>query len=255
MIAIGIPPIPELRNFEQSFHLALVHLLADPLYKSFMKERSRKGDYIILDNSAYENGGPEISNEEYFQKAMKIGAGEIVAPDVLGDSKLTLQKSFNFLEYVKKANTFPIRFMLVPQGRTVEEWEDCFFSLIERHSYCFPFRRPVIGVPRITETLPGGVYGRVNFLTAAARETPSFMIHLLGWGRQMETLPLIARDFPHVRSIDSAKPFHFALEGITLTPHIGYVGRPKDYFERYFTREQFELAERNCKIFRGMANP
>jgi len=55
-----ITPVPELERFATAsdYHLVLAHICEQyPEYVEFYRERVKQGDYIILDNSAFELSG------------------------------------------------------------------------------------------------------------------------------------------------------------------------------------------------------
>ena len=66
-------------------------------YAEFFRNESRKGKFIIVDDSIAENGGV-LSSWELIQKAIEVKASEIVIPDVLGDYRKTRIKRNDFLK-------------------------------------------------------------------------------------------------------------------------------------------------------------
>lgn len=66
---------------QSSFHLVLAHLVdTDPIYADFYLERSKAGDFIILDNSAFELPEP-YKPEKLISIGERIQADMIVLPD------------------------------------------------------------------------------------------------------------------------------------------------------------------------------
>ena len=62
-------------------HLVLAHLVAkDPIYAAFYAERSRAGDFIMMDNSAYELKEP-YSPHKLIELGERCGAHAVVLPD------------------------------------------------------------------------------------------------------------------------------------------------------------------------------
>lgn len=260
-----IAPVPHLDRWGTGdFHLLLSHLFDVPGYLAHYRQRRLQGDYIILDNGAHENtAGMAVA--DLLENADRVRASEIVLPDVLFDHLGTLGRTHEALGQMigplQKEVAFP-RLMLVPQGRTFENWEWCFRALIEtyvKHQMDRPDlipRSPVIGVSKDYETWDGGVSRILEFLEPF-RTWMTFDVHLLGWGRHLGRLHEMAREFPWVRSTDSAKPFVYAMHGLAIDPRPEaeqpeYPTRPADYFIR--TIPDMDLAQHNVEVFQEWAD-
>lgn len=270
-----IPPIAHLDEFAggDEFHLVLSHLLeVDRRYLRFYQQQRLKGSYLVLDNGAHENtSGEDIL--DLLSKAEAIRASEIVLPDTLFDHRATVRGIENALaqmcgpgQEVFGGMAYPTC-MLVPQGRTFEEWERCFQDLVSAYvqtqvqvPFLFP-RSPVIGISKDYEIWDGGIPRLLEYLEPF-RDWMRFDVHLLGWGRRLHALPAMAAAFPWVRSTDSAKPFVYAMAGIILPERIDgsmgdypeYPKRPGDYFARTMTDEQKDYARNNVETFRRAAH-
>jgi hypothetical protein len=262
MDTILIPPIPELKKHQQQRHLLLLHMLENKAYRTFYETRREAGEYLILDNGAYENG-EAAPTAEYITWALKVD--ELVVPDVLGNIEETLRRAHAFFTLLASIDRPLPRLMLVPQGLTMEDWRGCMHLLLEMHA-AFGFSKPpVIGVARRYEDLihegsgTNGLVWACWYLDALRKsgELKGIDVHLLGWGRQVWNLGTIGRSFPWIRSVDSAKPFHLALADILIDPlgdGVEYGKRPDNYFSRSLSPKQAAVAQHNIDVFRLMAS-
>lgn len=273
MKAALIPPISALRSFGKGdFHLLLSHLLENKAYWDHYEEQRNRGAYLVLDNSAHENG--QGNDPEFLMyQACKIGAQEVVVPDVLFDVNGTIEGALAAHEtwFEKRLSPTEIvrtkALMYVPQGNTYIEWQHCLLNLVNIH--LFTARKYdlssslIIGVSKDYETWEGGLLRLVSDDLVPLRESlfrqgVRMQVHMLGWGRQLWDLDEIARTHPWIRSTDSAKPFVYAFSGRNLwffrdtSPPL-YPGRSEDYFERKMTTQVTATAHQNVELFRSLA--
>ena len=101
-----ITPTSYLEQFagQSNTHLVLAHLVAtDEIYASFYKKMSERGDYIMMDNSAYELKVP-YSPEKLVELGNKCGADVIVLPDYpFQHSSVTIEAAQKFIPLFKQA--------------------------------------------------------------------------------------------------------------------------------------------------------
>jgi hypothetical protein len=151
------------------------------------------------------------------------------------------------------------RLMLVPQGKTFDSWLGCLHALVGMMRAYFPdARSPVIAIAKNHDHVIGG--GHPRLIEAVKRLDlgfPNIEWHMLGWPKDLWTLQDVARDHPgFIRSVDSARPFTFARDGVRLDPFAPVPeGAPRQlgYFEDALTEDQREAAGRNVKVFKAMA--
>lgn len=263
MKAALIPPIPELDKFEHyGIHLILSHLLEDPRYVDFYQRRRDRGDYLILDNGAHENGAGE-SPESLLRKADTLGVQELVLPDVLFDRRGTIERTKQMLRWIAGPGWEAYcrsgcpRLMMVPQGKDRSDWAACLVSLLRTWDYWTHLMPgsilpPVIGVSKDYDSLRGGLpYMIGHYIEPVFRSRPCD-VHCLGWPSNLWSIAIVARLFPWVRSTDSAKPFVYAKNKILLEPggHIpDYPRRDPGYFTEEFDMHQRTIALRNVSVF------
>lgn len=275
MKAALIPPIPDLPRYGVGdFHLLLSHLLKDQRYYAHYTRERERGAYLVLDNSAHEEGegnDPEV----LLFNALAIRAQEVVVPDVLDDGPATVERSLEALEvWFEGTSTVNRRLihdlspalMYVPQGKDEQEWKECLLELLRIHFYIskrYEYRpRFVIGLSKDYEVWDGGLLHLIDEYLVKVRDDYLIynpQVHLLGWGRKCWALAEIAKKHPWIRSTDSAKPFVFARKQINLYNYIeevppAYPGRPKNYFSTALGPRQRHAAEANIDLFRRLAN-
>ncbi|NJL70837.1 MAG: hypothetical protein HC888_04115 [Candidatus Competibacteraceae bacterium] len=264
-----ISPIPHLESLGGTeFHLILSHVLNEHSeYLDFYRQRSRNGDFIVLDNSAHELGaGGDIRS--LLDQAFTVGASEVVLPDVLFSDRETVRRTTEAIRILADSpslsslmTSYGMSVMVVPQAKTVYDWGVCLRELLLATSQLPEGIHVTIGVSKDYETWPGGLgnlidrYVRPRYEANFGGPSP-LSVHLLGWGRELYQLSSIVHRFPWIRSTDSAKPFVYAMNGIQLNFSRAcpkYPGRPYDYFTRTLTSSQQDLANRNIDVFRVRA--
>jgi hypothetical protein len=267
-----IPPVPALSKFGHgSFHLLLSHLLQDKRYFDHYQAQRKHGAYLCLDNSAHENGQGDDPEVLMFN-AVALNAQEVVVPDVLDDGVATIERVTSALEKWFEHEYSPIRqlhptLMYVPQGAHVKEWEMCLLECIRLHLFVakrYGYRKDfVIGLSKDYEVWRGGLDNLLsNFIYPQViryqKQGVTIKVHLLGWGRNLWELGVLARKHTWIRSTDSAKPFVYALSGINLNNHLDelppkYPKRPKNYFSRNLFQVE-EIAKENVAVFKALAD-
>lgn len=255
-----IPPIAHLHQFPQKRHLVLSHLLQHKQYRDFYTWRREQGDYIILDNSAHENGIGEGA-EKLLLQALVLQAQELVVPDALEDSERTVDFARRALETwfgslgrlsLREVN---IRLMYVPQGKNPDDWARCLTQLMHLHEDACLSRGAglacTIGISKDYGSWPGGLDELLLLLQPLKQDIE---IHLLGCGHDYWTPRILADKHP-IRSIDTAKPFVWAINDLVMEPmprrlHEGMPSRPREYF--FMELENLDLAKENAETLREL---
>lgn len=222
-----IPPRDRLHESEllTGYHLLLPEHCSDEDYRAFYQARRAAGDFLILDNGACE--GNLISSESLMRLAKEYMVNEIVVPDVLGDMEATIKKAEEF-ERLGHVNS-QFNYMAVLQGKTIEQFKECAEALSEM-TWISTF-----AVPRHIETtcLKGARLEIVSFLWT---EYDDHEIHLLGLNpKHIFELGLYgtAYNLNHVRGVDTATPYYYAMKGQYLN-HGEAVTREVGYFDFQF---------------------
>ncbi len=112
-----------LKDNNQGKCIVMAHLMENKKYLSIIKEIKENGNYILLDNSAPYLGS-SVNNEDLLDCIKLIKPDEVILPDVLDDGEETIKRTKEFLDAFSKYNR--IKFMAVPQGKTIEEYKECY---------------------------------------------------------------------------------------------------------------------------------
>ncbi len=262
-----IPPVPDLDRYATGtgIHLLLSHLFKKDGYVEYYRERSEAGDYVILDNSAHEFAmGNKISR--LLDEAERVEADEVVIPDVLFDAKATVEAARHSLRWLETprgrrafARSGRPRFMYVPQGEDRQAWAWCLKQLLSLHDTAdAEYVEPVIGISKDYYYWQGGIQSLIRTHIAHLRASrPKVLdLHILGWPTDLWQTASIAREFPWVRSTDSAKPFVYAKNDVLLEPGgkvPDYPRRDKRYFDEPIPYELDEIVRRNVAVFEAAA--
>lgn len=262
--------IPPAANFHyalrSNIHLLLTPIMEDPEiglgYKSRYGMLNREQHYKILDNGAHEEAeGDGIGHTLRAARALG-GVSEVVMPDIQQEAELTIDATRAAVDWLLSDEgideyTYGCGPMLhyVPQGHSLTEWTACLKAMLEQHERLlhvglFP-KAPVIGIAKKHALI------RSDFHAEACRfiqihSDNKCPIHFMGWPIGAN-IPKLLDLFPEVRSVDTAKPFTLAMEGIdaTLPTWKPLGGRPSKYFHRDIrTDEERRLVDINIAAFK-----
>lgn len=134
---------------ESDIHLLLAHLLTNKEYCDFYREKMIRGDVIIIDNGAFENGVP-MNAKEYFDIIFKsrIEPNVIVAPDYPYQNwDKTVNSFLEFRSYIHDYFPCSTKIMGVPQSLKGDflGWIKCYESLIKNGASWIGMS--IIGIP------------------------------------------------------------------------------------------------------------
>lgn len=204
MKLINIYPLGNLNmHYGQDMHMFLTHLVEKyPFYAEFAK--NVRG-YKILDNSLIELGGA-VDLDRVLAAAEKIGADEIILPDVFCKGPETLDAVADALTMIHGIypDGCPFKLMAVAQGRDEEEWYTCYKALMQN-----PYI-DVVGIPKVLAKMhPQGRPHFVNELCNLGYKPH----HLLGLWYSMTELNEYER-LCDIRSCDSVLMGYMAKYGL-----------------------------------------
>jgi len=265
-LIVPTPDLPMVRG--RKFHLTLSHLMEDEKYRSFYLNESIDGSFIILDNSAHEHEVGQRA-EIILTDAIKVRASEIVCTDALFDGERTVELTTAaldyFLAYGEEAfATLKPRLMIVPQGKTIEEYTSCLNGLLKALDdrvgklQMLGCSGLTFGLSKDYEMFEGGLPKVLGEDILPAIKGLQFELHLLGWGRKLwELIDLFYHFGNQIRSVDSAKPIVYGLSNLELDPTRGFVPpypkRSKDFFELPIKQSQLLSVWHNISILEGIA--
>lgn len=241
MIAL-ISPIRSLgTTLVSKTHMAIAPWVyqRDKRYVDFYRSRAEAGDYVILDNGAFETG-QSIVAKDLIEVAESIGAKEIVVPDVFRDRKKSTKLTIS--SYKKLKDNFGGNLMIVPQGADEADWIEAFAELYDKYG----------GEPHIIWGIPKWL-GEKNSTRAnligklpIGPGDPAPTFHALGLSKFAEIHYF--KDQMLIRGFDTSMPYvhayygHFTTAGTTqATDH----ARPDDFLTKSFNRAQTDAMYSN----------
>lgn len=223
----------ELLNDDEYF-LALSHAAENSMYLRFFREWAEQGKYIILDNSAVELEEPEPFGH-YLEKALSMGASEILLPDHFRNPERTLDAAWAAMAALENTG-YTGRIMVVPQGKTVFEWLRNAVELLDVRSVddTHGLRTvTTVGIScRYTDMFDGN---RTNAFTLLkdhfTKFTGRFRVHFLGCyaDPREEIAPIIYN--PSVQGVDSSYPSVYAQHNIVLNQQAFTMPRPARHID------------------------
>jgi len=261
MRATIIPTVPTLESYSplnKGYHLILASVAkANPVYVAHYRALTDAGEFVILDNDAYEEGaGASYETLKALNEA--IHPSEIVLPDVMASGRETFLKSAATLEAFRgeKSSNYP-KFMGVPHGDSVKEWRDCADALITGGVDSIGMAR-MYGEDRVLGSLVAYLRELNSWLQRYKWDRAPLPIHLLGWSNRLEALSEVAHmeylDCIYLRGVDSSKPLTYAYYGTVIDPYVPYEGRPEGYFQMDESKISYQIAKYNFRVFQRYAS-
>lgn len=231
---IALIPPRGLENYAlgSRFHLALAipELIRRATYRGMYERATRLGDYVVLDNGAYE--GQTVPDGLLFATSERLMCSEIVLPDVMLNTTDTVSR---VAEYCRSYNS-SVKKMAVAQGTTQEQFRRCVEAFSQRPEI------QVLGIPKHMPTTLEKPAARIEFANwVKTRYKERFEIHFLGansmWLGEIRAVTKYAN---HVRSLDTSLPFNYAIAGAELKVMSStgtVISRPDHYFDADWSRE------------------
>lgn len=209
----------------------------------FWRNRTGAGNFVILDNGAYELGAA-MDSGVYAEVCRAIKPSEIVLPDVLRDPKASMKLAYDFYQMNKHWIPHNTKIMAVIQldsrNKELDNTEEQMGMVYEQLDF-YTKNLPVttIGIPK--HFGDERVYGRISwlenfntFLQRHVRFLDSLEFHCLG----LSCIPEISEipKYKWVRGLDTAAPMVFAMHQALMENFMDVsvgkaVRRPDDFFE------------------------
>jgi hypothetical protein len=257
---IAPPRLTMIVSSAGSILMGLAHLvLEDERYRTSLRTLANEEAFggpraLIVDNSLMENGA-SLSLEDVVRAGGMVGADEIVLPDAFQDRDATLELLERNIPRVRRMREADgMSLMLVPQGRTLNEWLSCFGEIHTR--YIEPEleerggTRYSIGIPKVVSTYDcsGRGLGRRQALSRIedAGMNSLLRFHLLGIWSDAGEVEYVAKAYPWVRSCDTSLPVYKGM---------GFERRPEKWERlelRDLTKTQFLNVIYECYEIRSM---
>jgi hypothetical protein len=167
---------------------ALAHLIdTNPVYANWVTNRA-EGMELYLDNGAYELGH-SMDIDHYVHIIEALQPTVAVVPDVMSDLPKTLNLTKQFFDKKLPTGT---QYMVVPQGKTTDEWIICLHKMTRMFRHKFQ----IIGIPRV-------MYPRRLQLARHAHSFTTKPIHILGCVETSEIAGMLSSYVP-IRSLDTS---------------------------------------------------
>jgi len=258
------------------YDYCLVHLL--PIhtdYYNFYKESVEMGRHVLLDNSIFELG-EAYDSKEYAHWIKDLRPTEYIIPDVLEDSKGTIE---SFKKFTNEYTNLPGKKIGVIQGKTYEEIVDCYNYIAPRvdkiaisFDYSFylnewnsidTFEKEIEPVPRWVHWMGFNNWvrytlGRVALLTRLYNDGVLMSKkphHLLGCATPWEFKLYNNTQFKNsISTIDTSNPIVSAILGKRYNPVYGlsekWSVKLVEFINHNLNYEQLELAFYNTSLFK-----
>lgn len=207
----------------------------------------RKGEFTILDNEAFELKGRGLGPRSLMQIALDLVPDEIIVPDDINSPSLNVAMAQEYLPILRDRLDVGTRYMVVPHGRTPEEYVDNLDRLLRLRPDTIGIVEEVDAFVELANpTLQRRHVGRpefIDWLKITMKQLgwawSDYAIHCLGMTEDPTELRWLAE--LGVRSLDTCKPIVWGMSGVLLRQWDGYaihgldtptyVGRPFNYFE------------------------
>ena len=217
-----------------SYHLLLAHdVMKDSKsendYRNFFGRvrKQYEGDMtIIMDNSLVELGSA-VDMKMAIDAALALSADCVVAPDVMGDGKATIDAFDTFVTTAAwhRCKEAGLGIMAVPQGPDLQTYVRCLELYADYPEVTW------VGIPRIAGR-PDHLGGRRDLCAIAHAINPSWDMHLLGFSDNVidDILSVRCGEYP-ARGIDSAVPVRAGIAGHTFRASRSDYGPRGNYWE------------------------
>lgn len=204
------------------FHLTLIHLFENKAYADFYKKKKDRGDFIIVDNSAFEYG--EALTKEFLLSTLEklsFIPDVIVLPDYPNkDYNITVESAYESAKFFQKNYSSICSYMVVPQSEEgdVVGWIKGYEDLCKVPNVSF-IGLSILGIPNAFSSLTGTDDISFNRMFALAYLQNNNIVdsnikhHCLGLGSNVRELLFMAQ-FPFVYSNDSSSAVWHGIQGV-----------------------------------------
>jgi len=227
------------------YHLVLTHkVIHSHKYQDFYRERSKAGDFIILDNSALENKAKSRPLKDVVLAAVLVRPSAVILPDYLFDSDRTLDELENALRspalrFLRRVIP-DIKLCAVIQGVDESDWLECFNILNDSRNGI-----DILGIPMLTTHLFGSRYEALRRISRRIKK----QVHLLGFWHDVPLEEIKReREFDFVLGVDTSKPVRLAVQGKDLS-HWTELEKDREFIDKKHGGVDSELLRRNCEGF------
>lgn len=239
---------------EDNFHLTLAHLFKNDKYASFYKEKKEKGDFILMDNSAFEY--KEALSKEFLLsvlEAIPFIPNVIVLPDYpFKDYQITVDSAYESIEFFRKNYDKSAQFMVVPQSvkGDLQGWIKGYKELCTMSEVSF-VGLSILNIPVAfceetgTEDISFNRMYALSYLQNNSLIYSNLKYHCLGLGSSVRELKYM-QNFPFVYSNDSSSAIWHGINGIKYDNSatglfLGKIEKEVDFLYPYDTNRLDEI--------------
>lgn len=253
----AIPPnkhLDMMDNGDGYFCLAH-HFFNDSSYRDYFLHlrKNNPNAFILLDNGAAEES--LVTEDVLIEAVRELSPNEVIAPDVLFQTKQTLVNFHKFIERMKETNLLEkTSIFACPQGRTKEEWLTCYREMVEHPNVtCVGLSK--IAVPKCWNDVTGDkMIGKSRNECVQELKDRNIILkplHLLGMGEHTEFDYYQANKISNIRSSDSCYTILAALYGISFEEgDTTRIPTENAYFNVSLNENQKALAKKNIKYLK-----
>ena len=205
------------KTIDKGYHMCLANIVAknDEYAKFYTRLDTNNRAWVLMDNGAAEREQLPVS--KLIECYQKVQPQEVVLPDTLLDSWDTLRKSREALKEICDFydGAVPFTFMAVPQGTTIDEWEECAREMVQ-----WPEIK-TIGVSKFLPMHTIDLYARVRaveILNSLIKQYNRYdmEVHLLGCYESPVIIESIHQQYSFVRGCDSAYAYICTQAGVSI---------------------------------------
>lgn len=238
-----ITPTPYLEEYasQSNTHLVLAHIVDNSEeYAEFYRSMSDRGDFLIMDNGAFELG-QSYDPGKLIELGHKCGADAIVLPDYpFQDSKKTIDAAITWSPIITDEG---FKTMFVPQSEVgeLEDWINCY-SWASSNAGIDIIGMSILGIPNALPNIPKS-YARV-VMTEILHDRGIFdnrkYHHYLGLNSAPNVeLPALIKS-KSLDSCDSSNPVWCGIQGIQYdNTRSDFMGIQKKYLRDVDFNEQW----------------
>ena len=246
MQVASIVPIPYLDFIKgKPYQMCLAHLASScEEYANFYIEERKAGNFVLMDNGAAEGAQPPL--DLLIELIEKIQPTEFILPDVIYNSRETLDRSYRALHKLV-SKKLDVRYMAVPQGNTYNEWIACAMEMLT-----WPIH--TIGISKFMSYKFGPCVRAALFSRIAEY---SKEVHLLGCAydpREIASFNYMPYAYK-IRGTDSSIPYVYARQGVNIYTAIrDGIPRSQEEIDFYEDRTDRALISANIQVWEAVVN-
>lgn len=249
---------------QDDFHLTLAHLFKDKKYTSFYKQKKERGDFIIMDNGAFEF--KRAFSKEYLLETLEklpFVPDVVVLPDFpFEDYQKTVDSAYESIGFFKQNYSHKISYMGVPQSvrGDLAGWLKGYKEMCTISEISF-IGLSILNIPVAfcEETGTDDISFNRIYATAYLQNNnlipPNIKYHCLGLGSSVREIKYM-QNFPFIYSNDSSSAIWHGINGISFDGSAtglfsGKIKKEVDFFCE-FSNDNNQVIKDNIKFIQNL---